>query len=392
MDALRARSIFTGDAMITDAAVLVHRGVVVDVLPVTDLPAGCRRHDYGDALIAPGFIDCQVNGGGGYLFNTTPTVATIRRIGDAHRRLGTTAFLPTLISDDRQTRRTAVAAVAAAIADGVPGVLGMHLEGPHLNPERCGIHEPRHLGPPEADDLAILTALRVGRTLVTLAPEVTGTDVVRTLAKAGVIMAIGHTTAAYDTVMAGFAAGVRGVTHLFNAMSPMATRAPGAVGAALDHPAAWCSVIADGHHVHDACLRLAWRSKPPGKLFLVSDAMPPVDTDMSSFRLGDRTIQVRNGRCVAADGTLAGACLSMAAAVRHCVQQVGIPLPEALRMASTYPAQFLHLEQERGRLAPGLAADLVVLDDAFNVQETWVGGLASASADIDAFIEIGLGD
>jgi len=372
--ALVNATIHTGDAVLSDSAVLIDGDSVAAVVPRADVPADATRHDLGGGILAPGFIDAQVNGGGGALFNDTPDLATIRRIAAAHRRYGTTALLPTFITDTREKRRHAVEAVAEALAGGEPGVLGIHLEGPHIDLERRGVHDARHIGPPDDEDVYLMTRLGPGRTLVTLAPETVPAGLIAHLVARGVRVAAGHTGATWEQARAGVAAGVSGFTHLFNAMSPLGHREPGAAGAALTEDSAWCGIVVDGHHVHDAAVRLAWTAKPRGKLFLVTDAMPPVGAPPGDFQLYGQTVTVRDGRCVSADGRLAGSALDMATAVRNCVRRVGIPLEEALRMASTYPAEFLGLAGGRGRIAPGMAADLVHLDEDLVARATWVGG------------------
>ncbi|MEI6558292.1 MAG: N-acetylglucosamine-6-phosphate deacetylase [Rhodospirillaceae bacterium] len=379
MDAFLSARLFTGDEMRRDAAALVEGGIVHAVVAAAAIPAGARRIDLGDALLAPGFIDLQVNGGGGTLFNDDPSLAALARIAAAHRRFGTTGLLPTLISASRDRRLAARAAVAEALALGMPGILGLHLEGPHLNPERRGVHEARWFAPPEAEDLALMAPLPGGVTLVTLAPEVVPPETIASLATGGTVLAAGHSAASYETTRAALAAGVSGFTHLFNAMPAMTSREPGIVGAALDDRTSWCGLIADGHHLHDATLRLVWRAKPKGALVLVTDAMPPVGGDaagapIESFRLGDELITVSGGSCLSATGRLAGSALDMATAVRRCVTRIGIPLEEALAMASTNPARALGISDRRGRIAAGLRADFVVLDADLRVRETYLNG------------------
>ena len=357
-----------------EAAALVENGIVCAVVSAEAIPAGARRIDLGEALLAPGFIDLQVNGGGGVLFNDDPSFASLERIAAAHRRCGTTGLLATLISDSREKRRSARAAVSGAVAAGVAGILGLHLEGPHLNPERCGVHDARWIAPPEAEDWALMAPLPGGALLVTLAPEAVPLEEIARLAAAGVRIAAGHSAAGYERTQAALAAGVCGFTHLFNAMPAMTSREPGIVGAALDDRESWCGIIVDGHHLHDATVRLAWRAKRRGALILVSDAMPCVGTDIESFRLGAETITVSGGRCVSPEGKLAGSALDMGSAVRHCVGRIGIPLEEALAMASTYPAMALGLGDRLGRIAPGHAADFVVLDERLAVRETYLNG------------------
>jgi len=357
-----------------DHAVLVENGRVAAVLPTPALEAvDLPRHDLAGARLAPGFIDCQVNGGGDVLFNDAPDLATLERLAAAHARYGTCRFLPTLISSDAAHIEAAVAAVAAARGR-VPAVLGLHLEGPFLAAARRGVHDAAQFRAPDAGFVELLDTLAPAVRLVTLAPECVPAGFIAALAARGVLVSAGHTAADYATVRAAAAQGLRGITHLYNAMSPLQSREPGVVGAALDDDALWCGVIVDGHHVHPAALRLALRAKPRGKVFLVTDAMPPVGGNAATFQLGGLRVHCRDGRCATDDGTLAGACLDMASAVRNAVAQLGLADDEALRMASTYPADFLGLSERHGRIAPGRAADFVVLDDALAVRETWVAG------------------
>jgi N-acetylglucosamine-6-phosphate deacetylase len=276
--------------------------------------------------------------------------------------------------------RAALAAVEQALAEGVPGVLGIHLEGPYLAPARKGVHDPKFFHTPGSEELALLCAPHRGVRLLTLAPERVPSASIGALAAAGVIVCAGHTAADYATTHSALAAGVRGFTHLFNAMTPLGSREPGVVGAALEDSNSWCGIIVDGHHVHPASLRVAIAAKPRGKMVLVTDAMPPVGADDPSYLLNGETITVKDGICQTTQGVLAGSALDMAGAVRNAVQLLGLPLDEAVRMASTYPADFLGLGATHGRIAPGYQADLVVLDDDFRVQRSWIGGVDDGGA------------
>ena len=375
MLALANARVLLDDGFADDRVVLVDGSRIAAVVSRSDARAGnARRIDLGGAHLVPGFIDCQVNGGGGALFNDDPSVATLRTIGAAHRRFGTTAFLPTLISEDFEVIAGAIAAVRDAIAAGVPGVAGVHIEGPFINKARAGAHDTAKIRGLAARDLALLASLGKGRTLVTLAPEMTTPQTIRQLARDGVILSAGHTNGSFDALTAAFANGVRGVTHLFNAMSPLHHREPGAVGAALADDACWCGLIVDGHHVHPAALKIALAAKREDRFMLVTDAMPPVGTSQESFVLQGRRVRVPDGSLVNDDGTLAGAAIDMATAVRNCVEMLGLPLERAARMASSYPAQFLRLDGEMGRIAPGYRANLVALDERLRVNATWIDG------------------
>ncbi|HET6782550.1 MAG TPA: N-acetylglucosamine-6-phosphate deacetylase [Pseudoxanthomonas sp.] len=356
-------------------AVLVQAGRIVAVVSEHEaLQRADDAYDLQGAILLPGFIDCQVNGGGGVLFNNSPDAESLRRIGAAHRKFGTTGFLPTLISDDAGRMREAVAATHAAIVQGVPGVLGIHLEGPYLAPARKGTHDASKFRVPDAQEIELATALDNGITLITLAPERVGADTVRALVERGAIVCAGHTAASYEETRTGIDAGIRGFTHLFNAMSPLTGREPGAVGAAMEDAGTWCGVIVDGHHVHPASLRVALKAKARGKVFLVTDAMPPVGADDPSYELYGEVITARDGVVRNAAGTLAGSALDMATAVRNSVRILGLPLEEAARMASAYPAEFLGIGDRYGRIAPGYRADVVALDDDLQVVATWIDG------------------
>lgn len=359
-------------------SVVIDQGRIVAVTP--DRPSSGQDHDLRGRLLAPGFIDTQVNGGGGVLFNDDPSPEGVAAIAAAHRRFGTTGLLPTLISDDLDVIDRAVDAVEAAIAAGVPGVLGVHIEGPFLNVRRKGIHDASKFRVLDDDAVRRLTRLKGGRTLITLAPEMTSPDMIGRLAQAGARVAAGHTDADYPTMRAAFGAGITGVTHLFNAMSQLQNRAPGVVGAALENQDAWCGIIVDGHHVDPVAFRLALRCRPHDRFMLVTDAMPSVGADSDHFFLQGRRITVRGGLCYDENGVLAGSDLDMAAAVRNAVALLGLDLSQVLAMASACPAAFLGLSDRRGAIAPGRAADLVALDDDLKVVETWIGGVREDAA------------
>lgn len=375
--ALANARVLTAQGWRDDVAVLIEDGRITEL--ATHIPPGAEVRDLSGQILLPGFIDCQVNGGGGVLFNDQTTPAGIRAIGAAHRRFGTTGFLPTLISDTPEKMRVAITAVDDAIADGAPGVLGIHLEGPFISRARKGVHAEKYLHAPDASELRLAESLHRGVTLLTLAPECVSTVAIRDLVDAGVIVSAGHSNADYATARAALDAGVRGFTHLYNAMSPLTSRTPGVVGAALDDPDSWCGVIVDGHHAAAASLRVALKAKPRGKLFLVTDAMPPVGAADPSYVLNGETIVARDGICQTAAGTLAGSALGMIDAVRNTIDMLGVPLDEAARMASTYPADFLGVGGTHGRIEPGFRADFTVVDPSLRVVETWIGGIREAA-------------
>ena len=382
MDGLTGARLHMPEGLASGRTLLLEDGAICGIVADDAIPAAARVTRLDGGTLAAGFIDLQVNGGGGVMFNDAPTAAAVAAIGRAHRAFGTTGFLPTFVSAARADMARAAAAVREALDTGVPGVLGIHFEGPHINPARCGAHDARAVRPLGAGDLDLLASLRAGRTLVTLAPECVAPADIATLAARGVIVAAGHSEAEAETMRASAAHGMTGVTHLFNAMGPLGHRAPGAAGAALCDDRLACGIIADGVHVHWDVVRLAWRAKPEGKLFLVTDAMAPVGApEVDAFRLGGEAVQVEAGCLRTAGGRLAGSLLDMGQAVRNCVARAGVPLADALAMAAAYPADFLGLGKSRGRLAPGLAADLVWLDDALGVRATWIAGERANAAE-----------
>jgi len=372
--------LLTGGRILADGA--LHEGLALGVSGQriawlgAEAEAPLARHivPLGGDMLLPGFIDVQVNGGGGALFNDAPTSETIATIGRAHYQYGTTGFLPTLISDRLDLCEAAIDGVGQAMAAKVPGVLGIHLEGPFLNPKRKGIHDSTHMRVPSRADLARLSRPTGGRTVITLAPEQVSAGDIDWLTGQGVLVCAGHSEASLDCTRAALAEGMRGFTHLFNAMPPLVNRAPGIVGAALEDTNAWCGLIVDGAHVDPLLLRLALRCRPADRFMLVTDAMPPVGTAMRQFQLNGVTINVEGCRCTDAQGTLAGSALDMAAAVRNAISLLGLSLPEAAQLASANPASFLGLESELGHIAQGFRASLVRVNDALQVRTTWIDG------------------
>ena len=367
--------VFDGERLLDDHAVILDQDRIAEVLPSAALPADMPiEADLNGAYLTPGFIDLQVNGGGGVLFNGAPTAEAIRAIGAAHRRYGTTGFLPTLISDDYAVMRRAVAAVDEALAAGAPGVLGIHLEGPFLNVLKKGTHDAGKIRALDEAGLAILSSLKRGKTLVTLAPERTTAAMIRRLLEAGVIVWAGHSAASYRETQAALAAGVSGFTHLFNAMTPLQSRAPGMVGAALADADSRFGIIADRHHMHPACLQIAVAAKRRGGAVLVTDAMPTVGAQDKSFVLNNETIRAVDGRLLNAAGSLAGSDLDMASAVRNAARFARIDWLEAVRMASLYPARALGLADRLGYIRPGYRASLAALNERREVVQTWIDG------------------
>ena len=367
--------VFDGSHYLDNHAVLLEDDRVVSVCPDTQLPRAVDRTiRLNGRLLAPGFLDLQVNGGGGELFTDKPTINTLRTISDAHRQFGTTAFFPTVITTSTETMRAAVDAVRAAMSAQVPGILGIHFEGPHLSVAKAGAHNTAHIRDLDEGGMQIIESLEVGRTLVTLAPERVVSEQIARLASHGIVVCAGHSDADYETAERAVSSGVAGFTHLFNAMSQMTAREPGMVGAALASSNTWISLIADGVHTHPAVFASAVRAKQPGGVVLVTDAMPTVGTAHESFDMDGERIRVRGGQCLNADGVLAGSAVAMNTAVGNASRFAKIGIAEALRMASLYPARATGLDNCLGRIRPGYIANLIDIDEDLAVHATWCGG------------------
>lgn len=338
---------FDGTSLNEGQAIRFVDGVLTDHGPEAEVANAGDVIDLHGDILSPGYVDLQVNGGDGIMLNDDPSIDTIRRIAQAHRRLGVARFLPTLITDTPDKTRAAIDAAIKATEAAVSGVAGLHLEGPHLSVARKGAHDPNLIRPMEETDLEMLLsaadALPVLK--VTVAPESVTEDQVARLSSAGVLVSLGHSDASFNTCLRHIAAGARCVTHLFNAMSQLGNREPGLVGAALASGTVSAGMIADAVHVHPEAIRTAWTAKTgPGRIFLVSDAMAVAGTDVTEFTLGGRTIQRRNSTLTLADGTLAGADLDLTTAIKTMVEKVGIPLETALRSATTVPSDLIGLQ------------------------------------------------
>ncbi|MCX5497190.1 N-acetylglucosamine-6-phosphate deacetylase [Kaistia dalseonensis] len=375
LTAFTGAELFDGANRRRDVAVLVEDGHVKAVVEPGHLPADATLITLDGGLLVPGFVDLQVNGGGGALLNSATTVEGVRTICTAHARYGTTALLPTLITDTPEVTEAAITAVRDAIAARVPGCLGIHIEGPHLSIARKGAHNPAFIRPMSEADFDRLTSTGIDHVLTTVAAETVPPAQIAGLVAKGVHVTIGHSDASYETVTAAFAAGARGVTHLFNAMSQLGHRMPGVVGAALDSPDVWCGLIADGFHVHPAAISNALRAKrAPARIYLVTDAMSSVGSSLTEFTLNGRVITREGGKLTLSDGTLAGSDLDMISAIRFMTETIGLSLDETLRMASLYPAEYLGIDRTHGRIAPGSRADFVHLKGDLDVAGVYIAG------------------
>lgn len=363
--------IYTSEQILTDHAVLIEDQKIVDVIPENALPSllstDYETIDLAGKHVAPGFIDLQLNGCGGVMFNDAITVETLEVMHQTNLKSGTTSYLPTLITTSDEDMLQALAVVQAYRKHSPDNILGLHLEGPYLSPKRKGIHNESYIRLPDRAMVEQIAA--AGRDvvkLITLAPEQVSSEAIRLLADQGIVVSAGHTDATFEQAIAGFEAGVRMVTHLFNAMSPWLGRNPGVVGAVFSCNDVYAGIIADGYHTHFASIALAQKLKQD-KLILVTDATPPVGTQMQSFWIGGQEVFYRDGQCVSADGTLGGSALTLIEAVANCVRHLNLPVSEALRMASLYPARVIGVDDRLGKIAPGYVANLVIFDDDFQV-------------------------
>ena len=373
---LIAPKIFDGYKTWEGHALLVSSELVLDMVPIDCLEPSIEKTVFQSETIAPGLIDWQVNGGGGVLFNNDRSANALQKIASGHYLGGTTAFYPTIVTDEFHVREEALAAVKFATNQSSLGVLGIHFEGPFFCSKRRGVHIESQLKRMHADDLRWHLENSDTKQIVTIAPERVTSEQITKLVEAGIFVSLGHTDCGFDLAEEAFDSGAHGVTHLFNAMSQASGREPGVVGAALLNDQTWCGIIADGIHVSPVMIELALRAKPKGKLTLVTDAMATVGSANKSFKLYGESIKEEDGQLVNSEGRLAGAAISMIDCVRFMHEKVGVSLEEALRMASLYPAQMLQIDHERGSLLPGSRADIVCFDSQFKVKQTWVGGHA----------------
>lgn len=385
--ALTNCTLYTGHQVLQNHALVVEDANIVDLIPTAHLDPNLPRLDGQGWAVAPGCIDLQLNGCGGVMFNDAITADTLDTMHRTNLQSGTTSFLPTLITTSDAAMKAAIALVTDYRRHHPQRVLGLHLEGPYLNPERSGIHNKTYVR--SADGAMVSQLVEAGPEvvkLVTLAPEMVPPEYIQQLTRAGIVVAAGHTDASFEAALAGFEAGVGMVTHLFNAMSAWQGRSPGLVGAVFSRPDIYAGIIVDGHHVHYGSVGLAKTIKQD-RLVLVSDATPPVGTTLESFVIGGQQVFYRNGKCISADGTLGGAALTLMEAVGNCVHQVGIPLAEALRMATLYPARAIGVDHCLGLLLAGYQANLTLFDPATFKVKCCIdqGRLAWASADFEPF-------
>ncbi len=366
---IAADKVFTGSEFLTQSTLEIRDGRIFAIHPQL-LPEA----QYVTGTLTAGFIDYHVNGGGGLLFNFAPQTSTLETMLKAHAKFGTTAFLPTLITDEIAVMQSAADAVADAIKSDLVGVLGIHFEGPHLSVPKKGVHKKQFIRPIEDREQALFTRQDIGIKLVTLAPENVSDRDIKQLIEHGVKVSLGHTNADHTRALQALELGADGFTHLFNAMSPFSSREPGVLGAALSENNAWCGIILDGHHMHFSSAKVAYQAKPKGKLLIVTDAMSTIGSEQAEFDLFGLKVTKQGTKLTTEDGTLAGSALDMITAVKNAVEHVGIPIEEALNMASLYPAQYLGVQDKMGSIEVGKQADFVAFNELYQVTNTWRAG------------------
>ena len=370
-------TIFDGFKRHLNAALIIKNSKVVEIIPEEKVDPSTDQIVLAGGLLTPGFVDLQVNGGGGVLFNDNPSLENLKTICEAHAKLGTTSIMPTLISDSPEVHKRAISVIIDALYYPIKGLVGLHLEGPHLAVARKGAHEERFIRPMKELDCLELESLanKVRNLMLTIAPEAVLPQQITRLSNAGAVISLGHTDCTFNQAADAVDAGATCATHLFNAMSPFGSREPGLVGAVLNSGKLFSGIIADGFHVNKISINLALQAKKaPGALFLVSDSMSTVGSEQTHFFLNDRLITRSQGKLILEDGALAGADISLSDAVRYMVNEVGILQDDAIRMASLIPAKVLGMESEIGCLMPDAQADFLWMKNDLEIEKVWVGG------------------
>lgn len=373
MYALTNCTLFTGSDTLYQHAVIIDGNTIIKVCPEADLDSSIKTIDLDGANVSPGFIDLQLNGCGGVMFNDEINADTLQTMHLANLKSGCTSYLPTLITSSDEDMRAAITAQREYSARYANQSLGLHLEGPYLNLARKGIHTESYIRPSDDTMVDFICDNADVVAKVTLAPEQNNPQHIKKLSDAGIVVSIGHTNATYQQARESFAEGITFATHLFNAMTPMTGREPGVVGAIYDTSEVYAGIIADGFHVDYANIRIAQRVKGE-KLVLVTDATAPAGAEMTEFNFVGKTVYVKDGKCVGADGTLGGSALTMIEAVENCVKHVGLSLDETLRMATLYPAKAIGIDHKLGRIKSGMIANLAIFDSKFKILNTVVNG------------------
>ena len=371
--ALIGAQLFSGKEFFDNRALLIDGENIIDVINEHDIPNNFEIQKLNGGILSPGFIDLQVNGGGGKLFNNSPDKESLNAIIEAHQHFGTTSIMPTVISDSLNVLKRCATTISEEIESN-KSLLGVHIEGPFFNVKYRGVHQKQYINTINSDYLNLFESLQDFPVMLTLAPECISTKQLKHLKSLGFKILAGHTDASYDQLEEAIKYGLDGFTHLFNAMGQISAREPGVVGSALTFDNTTASIIVDLHHVHPSLIQMAYKQKPQGKLFFVSDSMATIHHGEPSFELYDEVVSESNGRIINSEGKLAGSSITQIDAIKNAYQSCNIPLNEALAMASRYPAEYLGVANYLGSLESGYRADLTHFSLDLQVQNVWVAG------------------
>ena len=371
--ALIGAQLFSGKEFFDNRALLIDGENIIDIINEYDIPKNFEIQKLNGGILSPGFIDLQVNGGGGKLFNNSPDKESLNTIIEAHQHFGTTSIMPTVISDSLNVLKRCTTTISEEIENN-KSLLGVHIEGPFFNVKYRGVHQKQYINTINSDYLNLFENLKDFPVMLTLAPECISTKQLKHLKSLGFKILAGHTDASYDQLEEAIKYGLDGFTHLFNAMGQISAREPGVVGSALTFDNTAASIIVDLHHVHPSLIQMAYKQKPQGKLFFVSDSMATIHHGEPSFELYDEIVSESKGRIINSEGKLAGSSITQIDAIKNAYQSCNIPLNEALAMASRYPAEYLGVANYLGSLKSGYRADLTHFDLDFQVQNVWVAG------------------
>ena len=373
MQLISAQKVLTPAGMLDNQTVCIQNGVIQSIRSATSQELA----NLHQGILIPGYVDIQVNGGGGVLFNQAPTIDTLNTMARAHLQFGTTSMMPTLITDRYEVMVAAADAVSEAIASEHPNIEGIHFEGPFLSTPKKGIHEARYIRSPSDKELAIICRKDIGKVIITVAPENVSTSLIKELVAEDVIVSIGHTNATFEQACDAINAGASGFTHLYNAMSAFTSRAPGVVGAALLNDSTYCGLIVDHQHVHPKSAALAIKTKGADKIMLVTDAMAHVGSSICNLAFFNTEISRHGNKLTTPDGTLAGSCLDMHQAVLNVCKDLQVSLSDASKMASATPATFLGIPDRVGSIAQGQKANVLLIDENNQLNNVWVNGQQS---------------
>lgn len=372
MYALTNCTIYTTLSILTNHAVIIENDKIKSIKPISELNADIKTVDLNKANLCPGFIDLQINGCGGVMFNEKISEKTLKIMQASNLKSGCTSYLPTLITSSDEDMQTALKVTRNFINKTANEVLGLHLEGPFLSLEKKGIHRPEFIRKPDLKMVDLICTNADLVTKVTLAPENSPVDVIKQLSDAGIVVSIGHSNATYTQAKAAIDNGATFATHLFNAMSPMTGREPGMVGAIYDNDI-YAGIIVDGFHVAYPNVRISKKIMGE-KLILVTDATAPAGANIDQFDFVGTTVYYKEGKCLGKDGTLGGSAVTMIESIEQCVKFVGIKLEEAIRMATLYPAKAIAVENKLGSIEAGKIANLAIFSNDYKVVATVVNG------------------